>query len=95
MITAGILMPRSTLYPSLGHDWLNGIKNQLKSCDRYAQIKLLTDNIGFGTNEQEIYSRAEKMLLEEDADVVVLFADTAMGTMLSPLFAATDSRLAV
>jgi branched-chain amino acid transport system substrate-binding protein len=93
MITAGILMPRSTLYPSLGHDWLNGIKNQLKSCDRYAQIKLLTDNIGFGTNEQEIYSRAEKMLLEEDADVVVLFADTAMGAMLSPLFAATNKLL--
>jgi branched-chain amino acid transport system substrate-binding protein len=93
MLRTGILLPRSTLYPSLGLDILNGIKNFLKNQNLSGEVKLITDNIGFGVNEQEVYSKTEKMLLQEDADVVVLCADTSMTEMLQPLFTASNKIL--
>jgi len=93
MLRAGILMPRSTLFPSLGLDILNGLKENLKKQKAFDQIKLITDNIGFGVNEQEIYSKAERMLLQEDADIVIVCADTRVTEMLQPLFTASNKIL--
>ena len=95
MLRIGILLPRSTLFPSLGLDILSGLKEQLKQQQVFDDIKLVTDNIGFGTEEQEIYTKAEKMLLQEDADVVILCADTGITEMLQPLFTATNKILLV
>jgi branched-chain amino acid transport system substrate-binding protein len=95
MLRAGILMPRSTLYPSLGLDLLNGLKQSLKQQNIFDEIKLLIDNIGFGTDEPEIYSKAEKMLLQEDADIVVVCADSRIAEMLQPLFTASNKILFV
>lgn len=92
-IVTGILMPRSTLYPTLGHDWLNGIKAFLKKSIQPEKLRLIIDNIGFGADEQDIYSKAEKMLLQEDASIVVVFADMAIAELLSPLFTATNKLL--
>jgi branched-chain amino acid transport system substrate-binding protein len=93
MLRTGILMPRSTLYPSLGLDILNGIKAYLKKQNLSDEVKLITDNIGFGVNEQEVYSKTEKMLLQEDVDIVVLCADTKITEMLQPLFTASNKIL--
>jgi branched-chain amino acid transport system substrate-binding protein len=93
MLRIGILMPRSTLYPSLGLDILNGMKNYLKKQNLSNEVKLITDNIGFGINEQEVYSKTEKMLLQEDVDIVVLCADTKITEMLQPLFTASNKIL--
>lgn len=93
MLRTGILMPRSTLYPSLGMDILNGIKNYLKKQNQADGVKLITDNIGFGVNEQEVYAKTEKILLQEDVDVVVLCADTKITEMLQPLFTASNKIL--
>lgn len=95
MIRTGILMPRSTLYPALGLDILNGIKQYLKQAGIFDEIKLLTDNIGFGTDEAEIYAKAEKMLLQEDVYLVILCADSRIAEMLQPLFTATNKLLLV
>ncbi len=95
MLRIGILLPRSTLFPSLGLDILNGLKEQLKQQQVFDDIKLVTDNIGFGIEEQEIYTKAEKMLLQDDADVVILCADTGITEMLQPLFTATNKILLV
>ena len=93
MLRAGLLLPRSTFYPSLGIDFFNGLKELLK----YKQIKddflLTTDNIGFGVNEQEIYTKAEKMILQDDVDLVILFADVMITELLQPLFSATNKIL--
>jgi branched-chain amino acid transport system substrate-binding protein len=93
MLRTGILLPRSTLFPSLGLDILNGIKNYLKKHNLSDEVKLITDNIGFGVNEQEVYGKSEKMLLQEDVDIVVLCADTKITEMLQPLFTASNKIL--
>lgn len=93
MLRIGILMPRSTLYPALGLDMLNGLKQSLKQRNLFDEVKLLTDNIGFGIEEPEIYTKAEKMLLQEDADIVIVFAGLRVAEMLQPLFAASNKLL--
>jgi len=93
MLRTGILLPRSTLFPSLGLDILSGIKNYLKKQTLADEVKLITDNIGFGVNEQEVYSKTEKMLLLEDVDIVILCADTKITEMLQPLFTASNKIL--
>ncbi|MBK7432606.1 MAG: hypothetical protein IPI66_01085 [Chitinophagaceae bacterium] len=86
-------MPRSTLFPSLGMELLNGIKLFLKEQGLSGSVQWITDNIGFGTNEADIYAKAEKMLLQEEADLVILCADTTITEMLQPLFTASDKIL--
>jgi branched-chain amino acid transport system substrate-binding protein len=93
MLQIGFLMPRSTMFPSLGLDILNGFKENLKNQNLAGEIKLLTENIGFGIDEQEIYAKAEKMLLQEDADLVIVCADTIITEMLQPLFTASNKIL--
>lgn len=95
MLKVGLLTPRSTLFPHLSTDWLSGLKNYLKHQGVANDFSLSIDNIGFGTDEQDIYSKAEKLLLQEDADVVVLFADNYAAEMLTPLFSATNKLLLV
>lgn len=95
MLRTGLLLPRSTLFPTLGHDILNGIKSCLHHYGMFDEFKLLTDNIGFGIDDQEIYTKAEKFLLQEDADIVLVVADNRVAEMLSPLFAASNKLLLV
>ncbi len=95
MLHLGILMPRSTLMPSLGLDILNGIKQNLKRHHLFDDVKFTTDNIGFGVSEQEIYTKAEALILMSDVDVVIAIADVRMTEMLHPLFAASNKILLV
>ncbi len=90
MLCIGVLLPRSTLFPSLGLDILNGIKACLAHYKINEEFKLLTDNIGFGTDEAEIYTKAEKLLLQDDAAIVIVIAENRIGEMLEPLFTATN-----
>ena len=95
MLRIGILLPRSTLFPLIGFDILDGIK----SCLGYKQLqddfKLMIDNIGYGTNENEIYTKVEKFLLEDNCDVIVAVADFRIDEMLAPLFTATNKLLLI
>ncbi len=93
MLRLGILMPRSTLFPSFGLDILNGLKILLKHKNIFDDIVFISDNIGFGTDEQEIYTKAEKMLLADDADVVILIGEARNTEMLHPLFTACNKIL--
>lgn len=93
MLRIGVLLPRSTLFPAFGLDILNGIKSCLKYHGLSDNYKLLTENIGFGIEEAEIYSKAEKLLLQEDADVVVVVADLTIAELLEPLFTTSNKLL--
>jgi branched-chain amino acid transport system substrate-binding protein len=95
MLRVGILLPRSTLFPSLGLDILDGIKQYLKYQNIFEDIKFLIENIGFGIEEPEIYSKAEKLVLQEDVDMVIVCADTVISEMLQPLFTASNKILLV
>jgi branched-chain amino acid transport system substrate-binding protein len=93
MLRTGILLSRSTLFPALGLDLLAGIKACLRHQNIFDEFKLLTDNIGFGIDEPEIYAKAEKLLLQDDADMVIVVADLRIGELLAPLFTASNKIL--
>lgn len=94
MLRIGILTPRSTLYPTMGFDILNGLKAGFAQ-HNLADVTLFTENIGFGTDEPEIYTKAEKMILSDNADVVIACCDSRIAAMLQPLFAAAGKLLLV
>lgn len=93
MLRIGVLLPRSSLFPAFGLDILTGIKSCLKYSGIADNFKLLTDNIGFGIEEAEIYTKAERLLLQEDADVVMVVADNSIGELLEPLFTTSNKLL--
>lgn len=95
MVRAGILLPRSTLFPALGLDILNGIKSCLKQYGIQEDFIFKTDNIGFGIEEAEIYTKAERMLLQEDADLVIVVADLNIKELLEPLFTSFNKILLI
>jgi branched-chain amino acid transport system substrate-binding protein len=95
MLRIGILTPRSTLYPTMGFDILNGLKAGFAQHNLANDITLFTENIGFGTDEPEIYTKAEKMILGDNADVVIACCDSRIAAMLQPLFAAAGKLLLV
>jgi branched-chain amino acid transport system substrate-binding protein len=95
MHTVGLLTPRSSHYPTLGTDWVQGIRTFLKEAGLTESVRLLSENIGFGTEESVIYASAEKMILQEDAGLVFLFGEPRLADLLSPLFTASGKLLVV
>ncbi|MGO4293902.1 ABC transporter substrate-binding protein [Chitinophaga sp. RAB17] len=69
----GALLPKSSFHPLLHHDFLQGMQAYLQL--RAVNTTWFTANIGFGTDAELMLEQAEKMLLENQADVLVLYAD--------------------
>lgn len=94
MTTIGILLPGSTLYPSIGMDFLQGIKSCL-NYHRYGDVDYKVSMISYGLKEEDIYNTTEKLVVADDADVVVAFASDHHAIKLSPLFAAAGKLLII
>lgn len=94
MPTIGILLPGSTLYPSIGMDFLQGIKSCFKFHE-YGDVNYQVGMIGYGLKDDEIYTAAEKLVVADDCEVVVAFAGDYHAAKLSPLFAAAGKLLIV
>lgn len=94
MPTIGILLPGSTLYPSIGMDFLQGIKSCFKFHE-YGNINYQVSMIGYGLKDDEIYTAAEKLVVADDCDIVVAFAGDYHAQKLSPLFAAAGKLLII
>lgn len=69
----GALLPRSVFQPLLQHNFLQGMQAYLQY--KQLPLELVTANIGFGTEPELMQAAAEKMLLEQQADVLVMYAD--------------------
>ncbi len=94
MLTIGILLPGSTLYPSIGMDFLQGLKSCLKF-HQCAEVSYQVSMIGYGLKEEEIYAATEIFLIADNADVVVAFTSDHHAVKLSPLFAAAGKLLII
>jgi branched-chain amino acid transport system substrate-binding protein len=94
MQTIGILLARSTYYQTIGFDLYEGLRSGLKHLGR-SDIKIVTENIGFGADKQQCYRSAEKLLLEENASVVIAYIGHRMAQLLRPLFLAANKMLIV
>lgn len=94
MNAIGILLPRSTFYTTIGFDLFDGLKQGLLELER-EDIKIVTKNIGFGADKQQCYRAAEKLLLEENVDLVVAYISHRTAELLKPLFLAANKMLLV
>lgn len=94
MTTIGILLPRSTYYQTIGFDLYNGLKLGLKHLDR-DDVRIITENVGFGADKNTIYRGAERLILEEDCSVVLAYISHRSANLLRPLFMSTNRILIV
>jgi branched-chain amino acid transport system substrate-binding protein len=86
-VRIGFLMPRSTDYPAMGFDMLDGLRAHLELLG-IDDLKLFTENIGFGEDHALTYARAEKLLLQEDVQVLIAYSSIQNA---EPLFAMAKS----
>lgn len=70
--TIGLLLPKSSEYPSMGFDILAGLRAGLAS-KGLEEYRFVTENIGFGENPLHNYACAEKMILQEDVSVIICY----------------------
>lgn len=90
----GLLLPKSTYYSTIGFDLFQGLKSNLKKLG-LDDLKIVTENIGFGAEKQSCYRAAEKLLLDENVELVVAYLGHRMAELLRPLFLATNKFLIV
>jgi branched-chain amino acid transport system substrate-binding protein len=93
-MTVGMLLPRSTDFTAISFDMLDGLRLRLKF-DGLDDVRFATENIGFGDNKKDIYAKAEKLLMQDDAEYVVGYLSHANAEMLYPLFETTGKMLIV
>lgn len=90
----GILLPRSTFYETIGFDIFEGLRSGLKQIGR-EDIKIITENISFGADKQQCYRSAERLLLDENVDLVLAYIGHRTAELLKPLFLAANKMLIV
>lgn len=90
----GLLLPKSTYYTTIGFDIFEGVKSNLKKLG-LEDLKIITENIGFGGEKQVCYRAAEKLLLDENVTLVVAYIGHRMAELLRPLFLAANKILIV
>ena len=93
-ITIGVLLPRSTDFPAMGFDLLDGLKVYFQK-QGLETVRFVPENIGFGEDRKEIYAKAEKCILQDDAQIVVAYLSTENAATLYPLFESTGKQLIV
>ena len=72
----GLLLPRSTEYPSMGFDILDGLRCRLKLYDD-SGYQFFTESIGFGEDNALNYAKAEKLVLQDNADIIIAYCHSA------------------
>lgn len=92
--TIGLLLPRSTFYTGLSFDIFEGVRSSVRQLG-YENIRIATENIGFGTDKQLCYKAAEQLIMHENATVVLAYIGHRMAQVLRPLFQASNRLLIV
>jgi branched-chain amino acid transport system substrate-binding protein len=74
----GILLPKSDMFPRLAIDFLNGFKLSFNSSDDQNYVpKFIIESTGNAT-DSSLLQRVERMLLQEETDVIVCFCSYFM-----------------
>ncbi len=85
MLKAGILFPRSGIFPLLGNDFIGGIRSLLKKINVHDQVELVLEPVGFGGDKKEAYQKTEQLLLIQNVDILVAFLDMRVADIIYPL----------
>lgn len=88
-----VLLPNSTTHKQLGYDFYLGLQYALAY--RQISVEWMSASIGFGVDEDDMRSKAEDLLLNKGADVLLAFADYPKVSCLFPLLEAMNKELLV
>lgn len=86
----GLLLPRSGEYPTMSFDLNDGFRLGLKELG-YTDVEIITDSTGFGEDLQLNHSKAEKLVMNDDVDLLVVYATSLNAEALYD-FAKTAAR---
>ena len=92
-MNVGILYPRSKAHPGITQDFMDGIK-AYTGLQQTGMI-FISESIGYGGTEKEVYEKAEKLLLIEEVDVLVAFIGEKVLEILHPLLQSSGKLLLV
>ena len=93
-MNVGIMYPRSKAYPTIMQDFVEGIRTFIGKHSG-AEINLITESVGYGGAEKEVYEKAEKLLMLENVDVLVAFIGEKVLEIILPLMQSTGKLLLV
>lgn len=79
----GLLLPRSTDYPAMGYDIMDGLRLNLHKLGITPEF--FSENIGYGEDTALNYNIAEKLILNQNIDVLVVYSSSANAEALYPL----------
>lgn len=85
-MNVGILCPSSKAHAGISVEFLGGLKAFLKSQELDKEVKIISESVGLGGAEKEVYQKAEKLLVFEDVDILVAYIDLRVLPFLEPLF---------
>jgi hypothetical protein len=74
-MNVGVLLPKSTTIPLIAHDFMGGLESFADFHQIKDQINFKKENIGFGVEPKTNIQAAERLLLDEKADVLVVYLD--------------------
>lgn len=69
----GVLLPRSTEFPAMGFDLLDGIRTRLQLLG-HGDSQFFTQNTGFGDDSSVTISAAERMIMENDVQLIIAYS---------------------
>lgn len=67
-INIGVLLPHSKTYPTMGKEYLNGLKLGLGSSKSNCAFSI--EGIGVGGDEKDLIDKAQKMVMQDDVQVI-------------------------
>lgn len=80
----GFLLPKSTDYPSIAFDLLDGLRINLKLLG-LNDVQIISENIGFGDDAALNHAKAEKMIIDQTVELVVVYANNFNAELLYSL----------
>ncbi len=83
--TAGLLLPRSVVFSSIGFDIAGGFRGGLQEAG-IGDVTLKTESIGLGADDKQIYAACEKLVME-GVTIVAGYVNPTTAEKLEPLFA--------
>ncbi len=91
----GLLYPRSNAHPTIGIQFIDGLKKCLLFAGLNESVTLISEGIGFGGNEKEAYQKAEKLLIVDNVDLIIVYLDLKTLVVLEPLVFAAGKLMIV
>lgn len=86
-----VLLPNSTTHKQLGYDFY--LSMQYAMAHHHAQVEWMSASIGFGVDEADMLTKAEDLLLNRGAAILIVFAEYPKVAHLFPLLEALNKEM--